>query len=219
MRRETRKYYFSVEGETEQWYLQWLQNTINSDPNAQYTVKLDCPIQSDPLKHAKGFIALGRTEIIHVFDYESGEPIHVQQFRTTLDRMKESQSTRVGKNIKYVLGYSNFSFELWIVLHKANCNGVLGHRRQYLAPINRAYEENFENLDQYKHEGNFKRVLSKLTLKDVRTAIQRARSIMQNNQACGWILQQYKSYCYYNENPSFSIWEAIEKILEECFLP
>ena len=30
MRKETKKYYFSVEGETEKWYLEWLENTINS---------------------------------------------------------------------------------------------------------------------------------------------------------------------------------------------
>ena len=218
MRKETKKYYFSVEGETEQWYLQWLQNTINSDPNTQYCVKLDCPIQKDPLKRAKGLVALGKTEIIHVFDYESGEPIHVQQFKTALDRMKEAQSIRVGKGITYHLGYSNFTFELWIVLHKGDCNGMLAHRRQYLTPINRAYSENFENLDQYKHEDNFKRVLSKLTLDDVREAILRAKSIMQNNQTSGLVFQQYKGYRYYEENPSLSIWEAIEKILIDCIL-
>ena len=29
-RKPTNKYYFSVEGETEQWYLKWLQDTINN---------------------------------------------------------------------------------------------------------------------------------------------------------------------------------------------
>jgi hypothetical protein len=216
MKKETRKYYFSVEGETEQWYLQWLQNTINSDPGTQYTVKLDCPIQKDPLKYARGLVVLGKTEVIHVFDFESEEPIHVQNFTTTLDRMKKAQ--RIGKDIKYHIGYSNFTFELWIVLHKANCNGMLTHRRQYLAPINNAYSEDFENLDQYKHQDNFERVLKKLTLDDVRDAILRAKSIMQNNKTCGFVLQQNKGFSYYKENPSLSIWEAIEKILKDCKL-
>lgn len=130
--------------------------------------------------------------------------------------MKEAQS--VGKDITYRTGYSNFTFELWITLHKVDCNGYLGHRRQYLAPINRAYEENFENLDQYKHKDNFKRVLSKLELDDVREAIRRAKSIMQNNHTDGLVLQQYKGYRYYRENPSLSIWETIEKILKDCHL-
>ena len=39
MHKENRTYYFSVEGATEKWYLDWLQNMINADPDAKYTVK------------------------------------------------------------------------------------------------------------------------------------------------------------------------------------
>lgn len=41
--------------------------------------------------------------------------------------MKAAQNS--GKDIKYQLGYSNFTFELWIIVHKTDCNGVLwlGH--------------------------------------------------------------------------------------------
>lgn len=214
MRKENRTYYFSVEGETEQWYLEWLQRIINAEPNAKYTVKLDSKIQKDPLSRVKRMTIVGKTEITHIFDYESGEEIHVKQFRTALERMKEAQNT--GKNIKYHLGYSNFTFELWMILHKADCNGSLMHRRQYLMPLNRAYGENFENLDQYKHENNFKRVLNKLTLDDVRQAIRRAKVIMRKNEEMGYRLQEYKGYRYYKENPSLSLWEQIEQILTDC---
>lgn len=145
MRKENRTYYFSVEGETEHWYLEWLQRMINAEPAAKCTVKLDSKIQKDPLSRVKRMTIVGKTEITHVFDYESDEEIHVKQFKTAMDRMKDAQNT--GKNIKYHLGYSNFAFELWMVLHMADCNGSLTHRRQYLAPLNRAYGENFENLD------------------------------------------------------------------------
>lgn len=169
MRKENRTYYFSVEGETEKWYLDWLQRMINTSPDAKYTVKLDSKIEKDPLARAKKIAILSKTEITHVFDRESEDTIHDKQFQTTLDRMKMAQE--IGKNIKYSLGYSNFTFELWMILHKSDCNGVLAHRRQYLAPLNRAYGEQFENLDQYKHEDHFKRLLNKLTLEDVRQAI------------------------------------------------
>lgn len=211
MRKENRTYYFSVEGETEQWYLEWLQRIINAEPNAKYTVKLDSKIQKDPLSRVKRMTVVGKTEITHIFDYESDEEIHVKQFKTALERMKDAQNT--GKNIKYHLGYSNFTFELWMILHKADCNGSLMHRRQYLMPLNRAYGENFENLDQYKHEDNFKRVLSKLTLDNVRQAIRRAKVIMRKNEEMGYRLQEYKGYRYYKENPSLSLWEQIERIL------
>lgn len=216
MRKENRTYYFSVEGETEKWYLDWLQGQINANPNAKYTVKLDSKIQKDPLARAKGLTILGKTEITHIFDRESEEEIHVKQFQTTLDRMKMAQN--IGKSITYRLGYSNFTFELWMILHKADCNGLLTHRTQYLAPLNKAYDEKFENLDQYKHEDNFKRVLKKLTLEQVSDAVRRSKAIMQKNVEAGYTPQTHKGYKYYKENPSLSIWETVEKILHECGL-
>jgi len=180
MRKENRTYYFSVEGETEKWYLEWLQGVINTNPVAKYTVKLNSKIQKDPLAHAKGLNVLGKTKVTHIFDKESEENVHVIQFQKTLERMKEAQ--KIGKNITYNLGYSNFTFELWVILHKANCNGALTHRNQYLALLNKAYDEKFENLAQYKHENNFKRILRKLSLAEVGMAIQRAKLIMQRNE-------------------------------------
>lgn len=216
MRKENRTFYFSVEGETEHWYLEWLQSRINSDPESKYTVKLNSKIQKDPLVRAKQLTIVGETEVTHIFDFESEEPIHVQQFKTALDRMKEAQKS--GKNIKYRLGYSNFTFELWIILHKSDCNCRLTHRRQYLSPLNDAYNEKFENLDQYKHEDNFKRILRRMDLENVRNAIQRSKAIMKKNQEDGYSLQHYRGYRFYKESPSLSIWESIENILSVCDL-
>lgn len=216
MRKENRVFYFSVEGETEKWYLEWLQKTINTMPAARYNVKFDIKIQKDPLARAKGLNILGKTEVTHIFDRESEEEIHVKQFQETLDRMKAVRST--GKQIVYELGYSNFAFELWIILHKADCYGTLANRYQYLTPLNRAYGENFESLDQYKHEDNFKRILKTLTIDDVKEAIRRANRIMQNNKEAGYVQQQYKGYKFYKENPALSIGEQIEKIMNVCGL-
>lgn len=214
MHKENRTYYFSVEGATEKWYLDWLQNMINADPDAKYTVKLNSKIQKDPLAHVKKMTITGKTEVTHIFDYESEEAVHVQQFKTALDRMKEAQNS--GKNIKYQLGYSNLTFELWIILHKEDCNRHLAHRNLYLDPLNRAYGEHFENLKQYKQEDNFKRILKQLSLNHVKAAIRRSKAIMQRNQENGYVLQQYKGYKYYRENPSLSIWKVVDKILFDC---
>lgn len=216
MRKENYTYYFSVEGETEKWYLEWLQGCINACADAKCTVKLDVKIQKDPLARAKSMTILGKNEITHVFDRESEEPVHAQQFLTTLGRMNDAQ--KLGKKIKYVLGYSNFTFELWIILHKADCNGAKNHRRQYLAPLNSAYNEHFENLDAYKHEDAFRRVLGKLSLEDVKAAVRRSERLMKNRDEAGLTPQRYKGYAFYTENPSLSIWESIKKILEKCSL-
>ena len=73
-------------------------------------------------------------------------------------------------------------------------------------------------MDAYKHEVNFKRCLQKISLSDVIAAISRAKEIMKRNEENGYVLQQYKGYTYYRENPSLMIWEPIEKILKDCAL-
>lgn len=212
----TKKYYFKVEGETEKWYLDWLQEKINNETESRYKVSIDSKIQKNPLKRAKSLNVISKVEITHLFDYESDEEIHSTQFKTTLDLLKEASN--LGKQIKYNLGYSNFSFELWMILHKANCNTLFTHRRQYIDPINAVYSENFEDIKQYKHEDNFKRDLAKISLQEVKDAIGRSKVIMQRNEDNGYVLQQYKGYCYYKENPSLSIWESIDKIIKDCEL-
>ncbi|MCG8483836.1 MAG: RloB family protein [Clostridia bacterium] len=212
----TQKYYFSVEGETEDWYLKWLEDKINNESAAKYNVSIDSRVQKNPLKRAKSMTVFAKTEVTHVCDYESNEDIHTIQFKETLDLLKETK--KLGKQIKYNLGYSNFTFELWMVLHKANCNSMFMHRKQYLDSINKAFDENFESLAQYKHETNFKRVLRRINLPDVKDAINRSKAIMKRNIENGLVLQQYKGYKYYRENPSLTIWEAIEKIMKDCEL-
>jgi len=214
MRKETRKYYFSVEGETEKWYLDWLQKTINVIPESKYNVKLDAKIQKDPLARVKGMTLLEQTEITHVFDRESEDSINTKQFQETLDRMSDAE--QLGKDIDYKLGYSNFTFELWIILHKVDCNGAKTNRKQYLYDLNKAYGEKFEDLKEYKRENDFKRILKKLTIEDVISAVRRAETIMKRNEESGYRLQQYKGYSFYKENPLLSVWEIVDKILKEC---
>lgn len=214
--KSNKKYYFSVEGETEQWYLKWLQDTINKTPETRFKVSFDCPVQKNPLKRAKSLVVTGKTDIYHISDYESDEPIHVKEFRDVMDNMKKAKE--IGKQINYKFGYTNLTFDLWIILHKSNCNGSFAHRRQYIDPINRSFNEKFENMDDYKHENNFKRILNNLTLSDVIDAINSAKLIMQLNKQNGYVLQEYKGYKYYKENPSLDIGGIIEVILKDCEL-
>ena len=190
--------------------------SINNTEESVCKVSIDCPVKKNPLKHAKSLTVTRKIEIYHFFDYESDEPIHVQGFQDAMDNMKKAE--QLGKQIKYKSGYSNFTFDLWILLHMADCNTSYAHRKQYITLINRAFGERFENMDEYKHEDNFKRCLSKMNLVNVIDAIKRARNIMQRNQENGYTLLQYKGYRYYKENPSLSAWEAIEKILSDCKL-
>lgn len=211
----TKKYYFSVEGETEHWYLKWLQDIINETESSEFRVSIDCPVNKNPVKRVKSMNVTGKTVIYHFFDYESEEEIHVKRFFEAMDNMKKAQNY---KQVTYKSGYTNFTFDLWIILHKMDCFSAYTHRKQYITPINRAYGEHFEDMSEYKKESNFKRCLSKLSLQDVISAVNRAKAIEKRNQDNGYVLHQYKGYMYYKENPSLSAWEAIEKILHDCKL-
>lgn len=48
---------------------------------------------------------------------------------------------KMGKDIKYENGYSNLTFELWILLHKTDCNGCTSERKNYLEKINKTFNK------------------------------------------------------------------------------
>lgn len=62
-RKSTKKYFFTVEGETEKWYLEWLKVRINECEEAAYKVSFDVQVQKNPLKRAKSLAVTGKTEI------------------------------------------------------------------------------------------------------------------------------------------------------------
>ncbi|SFG75502.1 RloB domain-containing protein [Sporolactobacillus nakayamae] len=117
-RKLTNTFYFTVEGETEKWYLEWLQKQINSNPDAKYKVFIDSKVEKSPVKRVKSMSNISKIKITHLFDYESNSASHKTQFLRTLDSLKEASKL---KQIKYRSGYSNLTFELWMVLHRQNC--------------------------------------------------------------------------------------------------
>lgn len=152
-------------------------------------------------------------EIAHLIDYESQLDEHPDNFEEILRQMKQAEKE---KGVKYCLGYSNFTFELWMILHKIDCNSSLSDRKKYLSYLNKAYQEKFMSLKEYKREEHFNRLLGKLTLEDVFDAIRRSKRIMEMNRQNGYLLQRYHGFEYYKENPSLSLWKPIEKVLKDC---
>lgn len=216
MKKESVKFYFSVEGDTEGWYLDWLSETINqSNPSSK--VKIVYKVDQHPFSYVKTLSFLGREtpEITHLLDIESNDKEHITKFQAALSEMKDA---KIQRGVNYILGYSNFTFDLWMILHKKDCYGSFTSREQYLKEVNRAFGTQYDSLDTYKSENEFKRILAQLTLDDVKAAIARAKKIMAQNKENGVHKEEYKGYTYYTENPALSIGEAIEKILDACML-
>ncbi|CAN2326890.1 RloB domain-containing protein [Fusobacterium sp. oral taxon C10] len=214
--KEKRKYYFSVEGETEKLYLKRLQSIINNTLESQYNVDLYSKIEKDPCSYVKQLSIINKTKVTHIIDKESEIPSHKEEFKKNLDKMKEAEKL---KKIEYQLAYSNFTFELWIILHKCNCFNPLNDRKEYLSYINKVYNKNFQSLRDYKKEENLKKILDELNIDDVIAAVKRAKLITEKNfQEKKEKKEKYRGYTFYNENPSLSVHKIIEQILKDCNL-
>lgn len=210
---ETKKYTLTVEGETEKWYFDWLTVQINKVESRKYNVSISSKVQQSPRSFYKGTNSKVTPEAFHICDIESTEKIHIDKFENILKEMKEANTQ---KNIKYHLGYSNFAFELWMIVHKKDCFGPFNNRKQYLTPIQQCFKEKFEDLGHYKQETAFKRCLNKLTLEDVKAAIIRADKLTKQNINNGKRAIEYSGYSYYKENPALSINEVVKRIMNEC---
>lgn len=213
MRRlQNNKYFFSVEGETEFLYFQHLKKLIYAQKK-----RIANPVfhieKSSPLKYAKKLPVIQSCTITAVFDIEDNDADHKQRFENILKEMKDSE--KLGKAIKYELGYSNIDFELWILLHKKDMFGTIGSRAQYLTNINSFFGTKFQGLKEYKVEKNFNQILSQITLTDVKNAIARAEKIIKQREAEDKPLES-SGYEWYERNPSLSVHLAIKKILLEC---
>ena len=216
-RKTTRKYYFSVEGETEKWYLNWLQKTINDTRNAKARVSFSVKVEKNPCAFVKSLSSLQRiTELVHVVDVEGSDFSSRTAFSGILGNLSKAMKIKPG--IRYSLGYCNLSFELWIILHKTDCFGTFSSKDTYLSFINREYETRFSSMRDYKKENNFSKVLNKLVLEDVFSAVDRAHKIQLINERDGLRPLQVYGYEYYQDAPSLSLDQYIGKILQECGL-
>lgn len=213
-RKKNIKVYLSVDGWTEYWYFDWLQNQINEREESLFTIKFEIEIGINPESFVKKTGVLGKELFVHVFDFESQEKVHVDRVRGIIDSLKKAKSL---KSVQYEMAYSNFTFELWMLLHKKQFNRSLTHRDQYLSPINKAYNQKFKSLKEYKEKANFQRILDRISLSDVIDAVKRGEKITQNNYR-EYQLQTYKKYVFFRENPSLSVHEFVEKILKKCGL-
>jgi hypothetical protein len=199
-----------VEGNTEALYIKWLADVINKMQEADYRCSIPEPKLGLNLSKARRNISTGD----YYFAIADRETYNDEnKFKMLIEKLKPSEGER---DITFEFGYSNISFELWLLLHKMDFAIPLAKQSSYLEYINKVFGTSFETLEKYKSEANFQKILSKLTIVDVKSAIKRAEKIQEKNVINGFQLQKYCGVEYFNENPSLSLHKIIEKILNEC---
>ena len=211
-RLQINKYFFSVEGETEILYFQYLQKLIRMEEkriaNPVFQVE-----KCSPSKYVKKISVIQPCVITAVFDVEDADIEHQKRFENTLKEMKDAE--KIGKSIKFDLGYSNIDFELWIILHKKDLFSSVGNKSDYLRNINQIFGTKFEGLKEYKEERNFLQILAKITLEDIKSAVKRAEKIEKQRYSESTPNKNY-GYEWFDKNPSLSVHNIVKKILTEC---
>lgn len=216
--KKTNQYYFSVEGENEEWYFDHLQRLINNSEDSSFNVKFNIKIDKSPLSRKKSInvptYSKQKLSVFHVVDYESNSPEHTKQFQKTLDELKTIKTKYTAYN--YKLGYSNFAFELWLILHKNTSNLPVLDRSKYVEQINNLYGTKFSKLKDNKNKDTFNKLLEQISLEDVKSAVCNAHKIRSYQEEIGLRMVEYKGFQYYRENPDLTVNECVEIILKEC---
>lgn len=209
-------YTITAEGETEVWYFEHLKSLINKSAERQGQAVFEPKKCVFPYKHAKNVSPFVETWF-HIMDRESIQEGDTASFETRLQSFCDVK--KIKSKAKLVLGYSNVSFELWLLLHKLNNVKSVDKAKSYWKDIKRVYKlNNISQFEKYKGEDNFKRyVLSQITLDDIKNAIRNAERIeKENNEICTYT--QYKKFKYCVNNPSLSIHLVVKQILEDAGL-
>ncbi|MDR3048669.1 MAG: RloB family protein [Elusimicrobiota bacterium] len=210
-RREAIKFYISVEGNTEELYCRHLQSLVNNSQIPLFNLSLTIAQSKSPRKFIKNKLFIC-AQAFHIFDYDNDDNL----FKATLKEISDINDGYKDKVI-YKSGYSNISFDLWILLHKTKFASHIFNCNQYLPLINKAYNAYFESMDKYKQEEKFKKqILSKITLDDVFQAIKNANEIREQNKKTNKKSAQYYGQKYYLDNPDLTVHECIEEMLREC---
>ena len=223
-RKERRKFFISVEGEScEKQYFEHLQRLINTCPKSKYNVNFVIKAKVTPRQMIKRYGSMPVDKdaqgkpipYMHVADIENYYDLGFRKhFFDLLDEMKVIKKES-GK--AYLMGYSNLTFDLWMLLHVDDMNASVTNRDKYLNPINRGFNKRFSRLDDYKDHDEFEKILEEfVTLDSIRTAICRAEEIRKwsadnNKEKCN-----HNGFCFYKDNPDTTVDEVIKKIFEVC---
>lgn len=218
------KYQFniSVEGEVcEYLYFLHIAKLINASPDARYKVNIICKKASphDFVRRNQCIYTNKKGKYlipyIHIQDIEDYQDENQQtKFKALLDEIRNTEKEH---RVTYQLGYSNYTFELWMLLHVADMKYAVLNRDGYLKPINKYFKRKYNDIDKYKRRTEFQGILDEfITLESIFTAIKHAEEISIKNCTEGKKQESYKKFSFYFDNPDTSIHEIVKLIFNTC---
>ncbi len=223
IKKESRQFNISVEGiNCEKMYFEHLAKLINTSGLNTYNLKID-PKKMSPYEYAKrnAYKPVEKRKSNKLIPY-----IHIQDIEDYYDELQRTKFYRMITEmrtaedefrISYELGYSNYTFELWMLLHVTDMDYPVQDRKAYLMPINRWFNRNYSDIDEFKQHKEFQSILDEfVTLDSIRQAVKRAERIVKGNGEDKKAKETYKGVTFYKDNPDISVHEIIKIIFEVC---
>lgn len=218
--KQSRKFYISVEGiNCEKMYFEHLAYLINHSTCSKYNLAIT-PRVASPMDFAKRNVQHSKEAqkkgtkfpFIHIQDIEDYyNESFKNRFFALIDEIRQAEKEF---GITYMLGYSNYSFEIWMLLHVADIDFAVQNRYSYLQLINRHFHREYKKLDEYKRENEFKTILSDyITLDSVFLAIERAHKIQNRKEGT---IEEYRKFLFYHDNPDTTVHTIIQLIFDAC---
>lgn len=212
-RRTQNTYFIFLEGETEKWYFEHLKFLINTCEERSNDVEFIYSPEIEPIKAIRSISSPYRMGCFEIFDFEGTTDNDKSHFESIIKQYKT-----VKREYKdFHLGYSNLTFELWMILHRKCIFSYMAGKKLYLKEINKAFTKNFQSLAEYKRERNFKKILNDyIHLEEIQVAIENAERIRARKKESGATLVNVAKFQYYFDNPDCTIQECVKQILKEC---
>ncbi|EOS22755.1 hypothetical protein C806_03368 [Lachnospiraceae bacterium 3-1] len=159
------------EGENqEKMYFEKIQSIVNSMEERVYDLLFDFaePFGGDPKCVVERVTAksIGKLHKMAVFDYDGKK----EKYEEAIDLAVENQ---------VVLGYTNYCFDLWLILHKENYFNKVNNQDDYGRKLRRIY--GLERGVNIKKKDKVQVILSQIEIEDIQAAIVRAELIAVKN--------------------------------------
>lgn len=154
----------------EKLYFAKVQNLINAIEERTHDLLFDYaePFGGDPKCVVQRVVAksIGKQNKGAVFDYD-GKQV---KYEEAIDLAMENQ---------IILGYTNYCFDLWLILHKEDYFYSVNNQEDYAAKLRQVYglrrDANIKKKEQVES------ILDQINMGDIKAAIARAEFITSNN--------------------------------------
>ena len=204
MARYRKTYLCICDGQQEKMYLQHLAKLIKKFPQKVVTFNtfIDSPHRLEKRYEEYDSAA--------VFDYDMNEVEFNRNIEICdkLNRDLKPKKRKEGRHIYHA--YSSVNFDLWLILHKEDFNRSVSRNDAYISDIRRIY--GLKPTDNIKNEEVINKILSQISLNDVKDAIKRADKIRNSKDKSDCRLVGNTSTFL---NPDFSIHEFLKVVLED----